>query len=267
MKGKTKFLEKFINSIYNIKEFSKYVTEGLGKAILYVFLMSLIFGTLKGISIGYEINKQANGINEKLQDEENGFIIENGILNTKNSPLKFEENSSLIYIDSSIELDKSSELRNLTVNNDINVLFLKDGVSLKTPFENKVVYYKEAFGNDKIDNNEIISQMSIITKVLIGISFIYAIGMCFINVLINCIFVTIFAGLALIFMKLTIKYKVLYSLSLYACTLPLIFKTILEIIFPNIYLDTMFIVGTLVYVIFILRYIKFEIISKIKSSK
>ena len=59
---------------------------------------------------------------------------------------------------------------------------------------------------------------------------------------------------------MVVKYIALYSLTLYAATLPLIIQIILEIANPNISFDTIFIVGTLTYVILILKYIKDEII-------
>jgi len=60
-----------------------------------------------------------------------------------------------------------------------------------------------------------------------------------------------------------VKYMALYSLTLYAATLPLIIKTLLETVNPNINFDTMFIIGTLTYVILVLKYIKDEIIKNI----
>jgi hypothetical protein len=65
------------------------------------------------------------------------------------------------------------------------------------------------------------------------------------------------------FMKMIVKYMALYSLTLYAATLPLIIKTVLETVKPSINFDTMFIIGTLTYVILVLKHIKDEIIRNI----
>jgi hypothetical protein len=61
-------------------------------------------------------------------------------------------------------------------------------------------------------------------------------------------------------MRMVVKYMALYSLTIYAATLPLIAKTILEMVNPNINFDTMFIIGTLTYVVLILKHIRDEII-------
>jgi len=83
------------------------------------------------------------------------------------------------------------------------------------------------------------------------------------NLLFNCLIVVLIASLFTIFMKMVVKYMALYSLTLYAATLPLIIKTILEVINPNINFDTMFIIGTLTYVTLILKYIKDEILKNL----
>ena len=99
------------------------------------------------------------------------------------------------------------------------------------------------------------------------ISFIYTIGMdfgiVFLNLLFNCLIVVVVASLFTLFMKMVVKYTALYSITLYAATLPLIIQTILEAVNPDISFDTMFIIGTLTYVILILKYIKDEIIKNL----
>ena len=88
-------------------------------------------------------------------------------------------------------------------------------------------------------------------------------GIDFLGLLFNCLIVVSVALLFTIFMKMIVKYIALYSLTLYAATLPLIIKTVLETLNPNINFDTIFIMGTLTYVILVLKYIKDEIIKSI----
>ena len=94
---------------------------------------------------------------------------------------------------------------------------------------------------------------------MIGMNF----GIVFLNLLFNCLIVVMVASLFTILMKMVVKYTALYSLTLYAATLPLIIQTILEAVNPNISFDVMFIIGTLTYVILILKYIKDEIIKNL----
>lgn len=86
-------------------------------------------------------------------------------------------------------------------------------------------------------------------------------GTDFVHLLFDCLIVVSVSLLFALLMRLIVKYIALYSLTIYAATLPLIIKTILEAINPNINFDAMFIIGTLTYVILILKHIRDEIIN------
>ncbi|AOR22238.1 DUF1189 domain-containing protein [Clostridium taeniosporum] len=268
MDNRDNFFKKFINCTYNLKALMTYPKYGIGKAILYVFLITILLGGLRGITIGYRMDKELGNLNSTLQNSEYKFNIEDGILHAENSPLKLEGISSLIYIDENKSLNEIDDLRDLTVHNDNNILFLKDGVYLQAESYKQQAHYKDLIGDNRLDNNILLGELSYVLKILVAIVILYTILITFINTLINCLFATIFASFALLIMRMFMKYSILYSLTLYTCTLPLIFQVVLQIIFPNIDLDTMFIVGTLVYVIFILKYIKGEMINnKINKDK
>jgi len=113
---------------------------------------------------------------------------------------------------------------------------------------------KEIFKGYRVSN---LNSSNIISKIIINF------GIDFSGLLFNCLIVVSVALMFTIFMKMIVKYIALYSLTLYAATLPLIIKTILETVNPNINFDTMFIIGTLTYVILVLKYIKDEIIKNI----
>lgn len=89
---------------------------------------------------------------------------------------------------------------------------------------------------------------------------IISFGTDFIHLLFDCLIVVSVSLLFSILMRLVVKYMALYSLTIYAATLPLIIKTVLEIVNPSVNFDTMFIIGTLTYVILILKHIRDEII-------
>ena len=113
---------------------------------------------------------------------------------------------------------------------------------------------KEIFKGYRVSN---LNSNNIISKIIINF------GIDFFGLLFNCLIVVSVALLFTIFMKMIVKYMALYSLTLYAATLPLIIKTLLETVNPNINFDTMFIIGTLTYVILVLKYIKDELIKNI----
>lgn len=93
-----------------------------------------------------------------------------------------------------------------------------------------------------------------ISQIIVGF------GVDFSHLLFDCLIVVSVALLFSILMRLVVKYMALYSLTIYAATLPLIIKTILETVNPSINFDAMFIIGTLTYVVLILKHIRDEII-------
>ena len=69
------------------------------------------------------------------------------------------------------------------------------------------------------------------------------------------------------FMKMVVKYKALWSIVIYASTMPLIIITLLNLLKPNINFDFTFIGGTFTYVVITLKHIKNEIIQKLSKGR
>lgn len=266
MKDKTNFFKKFITSIYDLRVFSKYAKEGLLSAIIYILLLTLILGGIKGIFTGCMLNNQISRIYQELNSDKYRLSIENGILNINESPVKFEEKNGIVYIDKDISINEVKSLRSITVNEDLSILFLKDGIVVKNSMDEYKIFYdmlnELTFFGVPVTNDINVFQITIFVLVMIIV-----IITTFLLLLINCLIVVAFASLATIFMKMVVKYSAMYSLTLYAATLPLIIQTILGIINPNIDFDTIFIIGTLLYVILILNYIKTEIIENLNKIK
>ena len=62
---KSNFFVKLKNNVYNIETFSDYIKEGLGRAILYAIILSLILGGIQGIYTGV---KTKNAIKSSIED-------------------------------------------------------------------------------------------------------------------------------------------------------------------------------------------------------
>lgn len=267
MKDTTNFFKKFITSIYDLKVFSKYAKEGFFRSIIYALLISIIFGGIKGIAIGYKLNKEISNIVNELKSDKYGFSIDNGMLNINKSPIKFEEEKSLIYIDKEKTIDEDEQLKNITVHQDLNILVLKDGIVVNNPVNKFKISYINMFKDQNVDSYLLSQEVKFFQIMIVLLSCIFIIFIELFDLLINCLIVVAFASLISIFMKMVVKYSALYSIILYASTLPLIIQTILEVLNPNVNLDTVFIVGTLTYTILILRYIKIDIIENMNKGK
>ncbi|MBE6072612.1 MAG: DUF1189 domain-containing protein [Clostridium butyricum] len=263
MKQKTNFLKKFIMSIYDIDVFSKYIREGILRAILYSVLMTTIVSSLKCGVIVYSVNKNISNI-VKQMDSNDSLYIKDGELNLNRDPISIESSDILIYIDGTEKIEESWKLNNKIYNQDMSILLLKNGTIF---YNNGNVYktnYKDFLGNKYI-NVEDIEKFLYETEIYIGISiFIINIGIEIMDMFINCLIITLIASLIAMFMKMIIKYTALYSMALYAATLPFIIKIILESIELNVNLNNVFIIGTLTYIIFILKHIKTQILQNSK---
>lgn len=267
MKGKTKFSKKFITSIYDLKVFSDYAKEGLLSAILYALLITVIFGGVKGIFTGYRLNNEISKINQELRNNKYKLSIENGILSINQSPIKFQGINNIIYIDDDIYMEEADSLKSIIVHEDVSILILKDGILVNNSINNYKISYNDILKGSTLSGSELINEIEIFQYILIILTTLTFIISTFFELLINCLIVVLFTSLVTIFMKMVVKYSAMYSLTLYASTLPLIIKIILEIIDPNVNLNNVFIIGTFIYVIFILNYIKYDIIEKLNSRR
>ena len=66
---------------------------------------------------------------EKLEDDNYQFKIKDGVMDIATSPVKIENNNTLVYIDKDTTMAQSNNLRSMTVNADVYILILKDGDS------------------------------------------------------------------------------------------------------------------------------------------
>lgn len=265
MKGKTDFFKKFITSIYDLRFFPEYIQEGLKKTIIYGFCICLIFGTVKGIFLANRINSEADSFYNKLNNYKYDIRIKDGNLSSSQSPIVLKNKDTFVYLDSSINSEDSANIKSMSVNQNINLLFLKDGLVLKSDKINKKLMYKNyvndiALGTDTAD--KMFTKIKLIT---IGSAFLFTIADTFLSLIINCVIVACITSLVAIFMKMIVKYLALFSIAVYAATLPLIITTILESFNLGVNLDIVFIVGNTIYVCFCLFNIKQELINNLKK--
>ncbi|MGL4772880.1 MAG: DUF1189 domain-containing protein [Clostridium sp.] len=260
---KTNFFKKLYNNLFNIKTFPKYMREGLGRAILYAFILSLILGATQGIGLTLDLRKSFNTTIESLKQKEYKFELKDGILDIQNSPIKIEENGILLYADTNKSINDKEELRSISVHSDISVLILKDGIIYSTQESDQYVLYKDLYLTN-LTNDELISQIELMAKIFPPIFFTISIIIGFFDYLLNCLIIAAFSMLSNLIMGLRIRFSGVYALSLYAGTLPSILVTIIGLFMPNVYLTQAMMIGTLLYVILIFRNIRNEILENNK---
>lgn len=263
MKEKIKVLSIFKRSFYDIDIFADLAKQGLKKSIIYLILLSCIVGCVKGFVFGYRFYDVVANVSNVFNNSEYNIYIENGILNADKAPIKVEKgNKFILYIDDKNSIDDKINFNNPQIDKEVSLFMLKDGIVGMTSDEYYKVYYKELF-SVSMDNQIIKTAMDNINIMYLIFIIIANIINSLINLVVNYIIIVTILSIITIFMRMMVKYKALWSISIYASTLPLFIVTVLGIINPYVNLDTAFIVGTVIYLILILVHIKKGIIEKI----
>ena len=263
MKERTNFFKIFITSIYDLDAFIKYAKEGFLRGIIYILILCIALGALKGGVLGYRIVNEIFYISDYIKDNKNSNIL------NKHGELEIDFNISNIdnrvYLDDTLTINNETELENLFNNNDL--LVLKDGIAFNNYGDIHILNYnkisKDLYIDEGITGN---TKNKIITSVLLRLILMNIIDTVK-TLVINYIIVVIAGLLISIFMRMLVKYKALWLIVMYSSTLPLIIVTIFNILKPNIDFNITFIAGCLTYVIIILKYIKSQIIANITKQK
>lgn len=264
MTNKTNVFVKLIKSTYDVRELPKYMKEGTGRAIFYILILCLIIGGARGIADSVNINLAANETIENLKEDRYQFKVKEGVLDIETSPVKMDSNNTLIYIDKDTTLAEADNLRSMTVNSDIYVLILKDGVVANTSStkQNELTQVKSTYEQlgikGEINNDSIINIIKSFKILIYFIVIVVSIVHAFITYLITTLFISVFSMISNRLLKLNLKLGELFSLVAYVGTLPNILITILSIIIPTVLFSTAGIVGTVVYTGLILNIIKKE---------
>ena len=256
--------KKFKYSLYNAKKIAIYCKEGLGRAILYTLVLSVFLGLVQFIVQAVEINKVYNKIESALSDEKYSFNITNGVLDINTSPINEEESGFLLYVDDETTLDNIEKLESKIVNSDIYFLVLNDGFQIgSNDYRNSLVSFKYSdIGLDGFTNDDLKTSL-VFSKVTFPILLVMQILSIFIYYLFDAIIISVFVTLSMFILRVKLRYSELISLILYTSTLPRVIVLIFSLIAPNVYFDTIGIIGTLLYTILILNEMKKNNIDKL----
>lgn len=251
MNKKDNVFVRLIKCIYDIKSYPKYIVDGVGKALLYAVLFTFIIGGVKGAVTTYEVNKSINQTVQTLKEDKYEFEIKNGTLELKSSPVKFDDNNALLYFDKEKTLQDVDDLKSLTVNADVYVLMLKDGVYLNSNSQSipdgQSIKYSELLidGNEKIDNEYIINLLNSLKSIIFFMIIIISIISTFIWYVVMSALIAVFSLLISRLLRLNLRFSHIFSLSMYTGTFPNVLITILFLFVPTVPLDTAAIIGTL----------------------
>jgi hypothetical protein len=240
--------QQLIKSLYSPKDIAKTRFQGIGKTILYVFLLTLIsvIPTISYISLA--INNGVETAAHTIENELPDFAIENGELTAtdQKEPIYIEDEEFTIIFDSTGEIN----VNDLEGRDNAFALLKNEFVLIAGGTVDNYDYSTLDLELTKenimgmIDSVD--SLLAVIIPVLAAIIYIFSSGVKFIEI-------SILAIIGLILKNAThrnLPYRQLWRLSAYSVTLPTIFFTIMEAFqtqVPNGFLINWFVSTILLY--------------------
>lgn len=229
MEGKLKFLLRVKISMTNVKQYGLLAKENLSKAIGYILILSIIVGTSLGVTQFVLLNVLEESAKVVLESEDFKFEINNGLLDFKASPLKQEQGSTLVIIDSSKTLADAESFRSTTVHKDMSSVFLQDGIIARSNgMEYKMKYSDTPFLGEYIDN-EVALDILEKAKPIKYIIFVIMILITYIIALAKALLISVAGALSNKMNGAKLKYKDIFKISIYSLTLPMIVELIIPL--------------------------------------
>ncbi|MGG3798138.1 DUF1189 domain-containing protein [Metabacillus fastidiosus] len=217
--------KQLVKSIYSPKTIAMFRLQGIGKTILYVFLLSLIATLPMAFYFGNSLASGLKEFDKTLQNELPNFSIENGTLISEDGKAIEIRKEDFIII-----FDPSDTYSDNELNNKENALaFLKNKFvivsnGISQPFEYKVL-------NQDLSKQELIEitkQFDSLVPLMLAILFII---MYLVNSFTKFIDITVLALFGIIFKNAfnrKLNFKQIWIVSAYSITMATIFFTLMD---------------------------------------
>ena len=222
------FFSKLKNSIINPKAYNNFLKESMGRAVVYLLLLCLIFGGINAIRNVYDFNKGVLMVLNDFKENIPNFVLANGELTVAGQmPIIINDggqSKSVIIIDTS-----GNTAETILDNYDSATLITKTKYIEKKNSMQKTETNFSSFKTLTVTNADVekwigIARFANILIVIFGPIFFF--GTKFIAALI----ISLFALIINAFCKAKISFKELYKLSIYSLTLSIVLKVLFAVI-------------------------------------
>ncbi len=225
------FVQLF-KSLYSPRDISLTRFQGIGKTILYVFILALVSIIPTSIYFTYFTNEALTNMRTIIAEELPTFSIEDGKLSSDiKEPLEIEKGDFLLYFDSTNEIT----VEELSRNQDTFALLTNEFVIItpgnvqSTPYSMLQGYtFNNEVALDLIDAAN--SMKYIFIPIIIILIYLFAAGLLFIKVSIFAYFGTVIAGS----LQRKLQYKQSWRITSYSLTLSTVFFAIMELLQTSI---------------------------------
>lgn len=276
------FFKKLWYSIVNIEKYPEMATEGVGRAISYLFKIVAILAVVLSIWMTYETYEAVRDGVDYLQNEFPSFSYQDGTLSVETEePIVIGAEQSgvgKIVVDTKTDSEEQiNQYLNEIGSNESGIVVLKQKVLVKTPgVAGSISYdYQQILGNMQItqfNKQDVINYANSNQIITLYISmfitiFIYSIMMYFITTLWYVVMISIVGYITAWLLKIKMRYVAVFNMSVYAITLSVLLNVIYLIInmfipFTITYFQVMYVAIATIYLIAAIFIIKSETIKK-----
>ncbi|OIJ16729.1 hypothetical protein BKP37_05730 [Anaerobacillus alkalilacustris] len=222
--------QQFFKSIYSPQTVAKFRNQGIGKTILYVFVLMLISVSVSAIQLGTGISNTVNNFQVALKTDIPDFELKNSVLTSELvEPLFITIDGEQFIFDTTGSLT----IRDIEQNHTHVLALLETEAVFITEGITESFRYRE-FGNlnftkEQVEEitSSVINLLPLIIAVVVLILYFFLTAMKFIGVF----FLSFIALLIRKKLNLILPYKKVWILSAYAVTLPTIFFTITDALY------------------------------------
>ncbi|MEQ8154185.1 MAG: DUF1189 domain-containing protein [Clostridiaceae bacterium] len=240
---------KFIYSIIDIKSYLVFLREKTANGILYILLLSIVFGGIKGYGAAGEVKTYFNNARTYIEQNKSNFKLQNGKMTIGDKAILKEDGNTLLFIDTSYDYSQydQKKLAQLNLENYLtSTLIFRDMMIINNNGKQTVEKFSDF--NFNIDADMAISLLSstnIVSAALITIIVLQG----FIGNLLLAVILAVTGLASAYWLKSKIRFKGLYRISLYALTLPIIMDMVLFLLKVSVpFFDIIYFVIALTYV-------------------
>ena len=214
--------EKFIISLYKFKESSQLIKESTGKAFLYLFILTIILGSVSIAPTIVAFNQGMNYIGPEITNELPDFELKNGTLSVdKEMPIVIGDERTKIIIDTT-DNTKIEDIK------DYSQIILLTKTKMYQKNLGQVQNYDYSFfGNTVINKAYLLNLIPKIRNFGYVIIIVFGLLIYFIGKVISALIISVIGQIVNSSLHLNIDYSKIFSLSIYALTAPMLIKSII----------------------------------------
>jgi hypothetical protein len=220
------FRHKFAYSFFDFAAYKEFLVQGLGKSILYIFLVTLIFSTITNLNTINKFISETSNIQTYFTKNAPKFELKNGLFTMDSTePVYYKNDSQTLIVDTTGKTNKSIvESYSDAIYIDSNELIIKQNY--------KTIQVMKFSDIPELNlTNKIIQRMLELSKIIIPV--ILLIFNPIISFVANLISGFLILAPISLFMSSLMNVKLNYSkvciLNFYAMTLPLLLEALLNI--------------------------------------